>query len=387
MTIKAFAFSAQRRIAERLGISLQRSHIYESIAAACGFASYASLCADSVLDVGSPRRPSETQTTDRVVQRLRQLGITDAPAHQVGPELAAIVHEHGLHAVRIDRVIDDLSPECLADGIQDGDEEHALEDVDDAPEDGPIHLFDGGDVSEFLFAGLEEAARRGNPKAHYALSLVLLPDEEPPAGGSYWHDRQAEGVQLSGVQLEWANAHRDAKQQEQARWHHLREAARLGYPSACVDAADEFQDASFLTMIDATELRDPARASDIAAQLGQTALAKIWCATAARAGDVAAIRRMVDDFDRADLVRCWTWVHFARLLGTDLTRDEYRLVNEDGSDYDDDIGGPGYPVGSEGVELPLLDEIQDSLARTEAAVMAARCMQSAGKKKPPERVA
>ncbi|MCA8917435.1 MAG: hypothetical protein KDB90_18775, partial [Planctomycetes bacterium] len=56
MSIKAFAFSAQQRVFERCGVSLQRSHVYESVASAFGFASYAALCVDSVFDVGTPRR-------------------------------------------------------------------------------------------------------------------------------------------------------------------------------------------------------------------------------------------------------------------------------------------------------------------------------------------
>ena len=49
MTIKAFVHTTQRELKDVLGISLKRSHIYEMIAAAYGYSTYASLQADAIL--------------------------------------------------------------------------------------------------------------------------------------------------------------------------------------------------------------------------------------------------------------------------------------------------------------------------------------------------
>ena len=374
MNIKAIAFSAQQRVAERSGISLQRSHIYEALAAAFGFASYASLCADSVFDVGLPESLDSARTTERIAHRLELLGVSDTGHGQVASELAAIISDQNLNVVNIDRVIDSLLPESFQPDIDlDVRDEFDSEYDDDVPVDlVDRHLVGEWDISDFLRSSLEDAAKRGNPKAHYGLSLILNLDSDAPAISSYWHDRQLQGEQLSGVELEWANAHRVEKQREEVRLHHLREAARLGHPDACVDAAEEFQNPDFLKSAVGAQVRDPTRASEIAAALGQVDQARHWCVIAAEGGDIDAIRWMIETFDQENLMRCWTWIHFAKLLGTDLTQSRYRLVNEDGSDYDDDVGGPGFPVGTEGIELPPLDKSQDAKAYRDAAALANR---------------
>ena len=60
------------------------------------------------------------------------------------------------------------------------------------------------------------------------------------------------------------------------------------------------------------------------------------------------------------------WVYLARLLGTDLMRDEYYAINEDGTPYDDDVGGPAFVDGRDGVKLDPLDAERDAAARTAA---------------------
>jgi hypothetical protein len=59
-------------------------------------------------------------------------------------------------------------------------------------------------------------------------------------------------------------------------------------------------------------------------------------------------------------------VIFIQLLGTDLTRDDYYAINEDGSIYDDDVGGPLHVAGRGGINITPLSENQDSLARQAA---------------------
>lgn len=370
MTIKAFAFEAHRRVGTQLGASFRRSHVYESLAAAFGYASYASFSAHSVFDAASSGSPQPSQATARVGQRLLQLGFPESKAVQAAAELLACVSEHGLRAVDLDQVIDSLR-------LEDGDDDdwldsnanHGLSSVSDA--DGSPEWFPAAGVSDFLQSGLEESASRGNASAHYALSLLLRTEGEP-LGSSYWHDRQEQGEQLYGAQLEWANAFRSAREDKAARVNHLREAARLGHPDACVDAAEEFDDPSFLRAIGDGRVRNPVRASEVAAEMGSIDQAKRWCEAAAEKGDIRAISLMVERYDQADLLRRWTWVYFAQSLGTDLTENKCFLINEDGSDYDDDVGGPGFPIESEGIQLESIDENQQAVAQREAASMLER---------------
>lgn len=372
MTIKAFAFSAQQRIAERCGISLRRSHIYESLAAGFGFASYAAFCVDSVFGVGLQGRPVEPRIVDGVARRLAELGYGEALPRQIAMELTTVVSECGVRAARLDHVIDSFLSIRGTWTARDSIWEDIVDDHDDELTDNDAQLLaDDPDASAFLSSGLEDAAMRGNAKAHYALALILRTDETP-VGSSYWHDRQAQGDLLSGVQLEWASAHREAVEREAKRLRHLREAARLGHPDACVNVAEEFKEPVLLNQIAGAGVRDPVRASEVAAELGQFDHARDWCEGAAQAGDIEAVRRMIEVFDRNDLLSRWKWLHFAMLLGTDLTEDAYWLVNEDGSDYDDAVGGPGFPMGDDGIILPDLDEAQDAEARRLAGLLARR---------------
>jgi hypothetical protein len=90
---------------------------------------------------------------------------------------------------------------------------------------------------------------------------------------------------------------------------------------------------------------------------------------AAEAGDVEAMRRLIEEFDQDDLPRCWTWVYLAQLLDTDLTRDDYYAIHEDGSDYDDDVGGPMFVADQEGIKLRPLSKDEDAIARHHAQAL------------------
>jgi hypothetical protein len=100
--------------------------------------------------------------------------------------------------------------------------------------------------------------------------------------------------------------------------------------------------------------------------MGRTADAKHWLTIAAESGDTDAMLQLIEEYDHADLQRCWAWVYLSRLVGTDLTQDAHYAINEDGSDYDDDVCGPAYVAGRDGVELEPLGPEQDATARLAA---------------------
>lgn len=104
-----------------------------------------------------------------------------------------------------------------------------------------------------------------------------------------------------------------------------------------------------------------------AAKLGQRAEGGITYAVLA---DVdKQVRELIEGYDRLNLQQCWTWFYLAELLGTDLAKDEYRAINEDGSSYDDDVGGPAYVSGRGGVELEPIDSEQGAAARRAATAL------------------
>ena len=150
---------------------------------------------------------------------------------------------------------------------------------------------------------------------------------------------------------------------------HLREASRLGNEDALLDLADHFDDPSFFDEGCKGENHDPLRVAEIAENLDRLHDVYDWLTKAAEAGDTEAMRRLIEEFDQNDLQRCWSWVYLAQLLDTDLTRDDYYAIHEDGSVYDDDIGGPMYVDGREGIKLPTLSDVQDVLARQTAKAL------------------
>nr|MBP8141493.1 hypothetical protein [Acidovorax sp.] len=50
----------------------------------------------------------------------------------------------------------------------------------------------------------------------------------------------------------------------------------------------------------------------------------------------------------------------------DLSKDAHYAITEDGSEYDDDVGGPAYAAGRDGVDLDPLSAEQDAVARQAA---------------------
>lgn len=85
----------------------------------------------------------------------------------------------------------------------------------------------------------------------------------------------------------------------------------------------------------------------------------------AESGDTDAVLQLIEECDHGDLERCWKWVYLSRLVGTDLTQDAHYAINEDGSDYDD-VGGPAYVAGRDGVDLEPLAPEQGVAARLAA---------------------
>jgi hypothetical protein len=68
------------------------------------------------------------------------------------------------------------------------------------------------------------------------------------------------------------------------------------------------------------------------------------------------LAKLMESWHADDPLKVWTWFHYAKLLGKDLTQGDYRAIHEDGSSYDDDVGGPMFVDGVDGIELPTADE-------------------------------
>ncbi len=79
------------------------------------------------------------------------------------------------------------------------------------------------------------------------------------------------------------------------------------------------------------------------------------------------MRRLIEDFEHGDVGRSWKWFYLALMLGTDLTESYLQAFHDGGNSadeiYDDDVGGPLYVAGDEGIDLKPLDEEKKHEAR------------------------
>jgi hypothetical protein len=114
--------------------------------------------------------------------------------------------------------------------------------------------------------------------------------------------------------------------------HHLRAAGALGHEAALLEMAERFGDPAFFerpTDFSRASTRPMPRMSpNISVGARMPGVGE---RIAAQQGDTEAMRELIEGYDRLNLQQCWTWFYLAELLGTDLAKDEYRAINEDGS--------------------------------------------------------
>jgi hypothetical protein len=365
MTTKELAYSIQYQLEAKTGATFKRTHVHELLAASFGFNSHAALCVGAVLSATTIPGRRLPDHLDQLGRRCLDLGYPPEVALKVTHVLPASLAEQNLGAIRIDDLV-----ACLRRVTGRAD---ALE-TDVENDDGGVgetELEVDALSSSILLEGLSSAAVKGSAEAHYALALLHSPSDDdfdaPEVGADYWYNEAKRGRILSGIELEWANAHAARLARKASYEQHLREAGRLGHQHALFELAERFGDTSFFDRADHPLDVDPVRVAEVAEALERRDDARRWLAVAAKQGDVEAMRRLIEEYDRDDLQQCWTWFYLADLLGTDLSEDEHEAINEDGSPYDDDVGGPVYLGGVDGVELEPMSPERDAAARRRAA--------------------
>lgn len=363
MTIKHHAYNLHAAL-KTAGIGdVTRSQVHELIAAGCGYATYASFASQCVLcdvpwaDAGAP--PS----APRISARCVELGLDAEAARQV----AAVAHTYlgSLpHApVRLEALI------ASADEDDPDDHDEWSQWVADRIY-WPLLVDDGDLAGRFpvLVAELEARADRGLAIAHLALARLLqdaasVGEEDDARFGRELASRGSwTSPPVPIAQCDGSFAHIVAKHR-----HHLLAAARAGDRRALLETAERYSDPGMLDLGEPADV-DPIRMADLARSAGRPDVEREWLTKAAREGDIAAMADLIEYFD-IPLLEAWTWVHLSRLLGEDLSEDRHIAINEDGSDYDFDIGGPAYVGGRDGIELPPLSNGDDAIAVREARVL------------------
>ena len=112
---------------------------------------------------------------------------------------------------------------------------------------------------------------------------------------------------------------------------------------------------------------------------GRRDLASQACRRAALGGDPEAIELMIAEYDAGSAVHAWGWIYFAETRDIVLDGLEPRAyaVHEDGSSYDDDVGGPMYAAEEEGRRPAPLAPSEDAQARDFASQLVAEASKHA----------
>lgn len=331
----------------------KRSHVYELIAARFGFKTYAALAASHLLYAADGALSPGRKVVAAVQQRCRDLGYPETVLTAMG---AAVVD--ALVAQQIDAV---SLPDLLA-ALESGDDDLSSEDDTDEWADEEAFL----SAPELLLGQLEERAAAGQPDAHYGLSRLCRSLAAREGGIENWWRQGQNGAVLSPVEQEWAEAHARAQVYLVRAETHLQTAARLGSGPARLALARQSGDVSILTDENGLTNVSPARVAHLASKLGREAEAVRWQIRGAAAGDVALMRTLLEN-ETGSLAERWVWVYLAEHLGEEVLAGDLHAIHEDGSAYDDDVGGPMEVVGDVEIVLERLSPDEDRVARAEAA--------------------
>jgi len=340
MTIKEFAYSAQQHLQAQTGQSFKRTHIYELLAASFRYSSFAALCAESVIIQGEKNYNISLKHNPEIRNRCIELGYPAEVANILSESFPSFIDELQISIVNITELKSTINEQYMDDNDL---------------------------ISPELIAGLEFAAGGGNNAlAHYGLALIHGFNDDgfgEEVGSNYWYNQGKNGRILTGVEKEFADEYKNKMANDEKYEFHLREAGRLGNEGALLDLAERFDDPAFFEKVKPSSDHDSRRVVDIAESLGRDNDLHAWLTIAAESGDIYAMRRLIEEYDQNDLVRCWTWMYLSQLLETDLSKDDNQAINEDGSSYDDDVGGPMFVDCQQGINLRPLNIEQDTIAR------------------------
>lgn len=371
MTIKQYAFQVHAYLLARGSASLTRGQVHELLAAAAGFATHAAFHHQAAWCDVAWRDAGLAPDEDRVIQRSLHFGLSPDEAARVAQSLVSFLDASGYAPVRFEELITALA----------SDEDEWAE-ADEA-ESGVVSEwlsialitrmqegFDGllGELP-LLLEGLEAAAARGISAAHLATAYMLKPyaglsDEDDRRFGRELHRHGQWWAEPVGFAEITPGADRFVRVVAKHRYH-LLAAARGRNRRAMLLTAKRYGDPGALEL-DPSDEMDPYAKANLANAHGHSELAFQWLTELAREGDVSAMRVLIEDRGETPL-RAWVWMHLSRLLDRDLSRDWHEAINEDGTSYDDDVGGPAYVGGVSGIELAPLAAEEDRPAKEEAA--------------------
>lgn len=390
MTMKELAHGAQRALQTRASSNLKRGHVYELLAAAFGFSSWAAFLTVSVLaDGGVGHAPAGGLPS--LIGRAVQLQYASRAASGMAGALLDFLRERQVSFVRWSELDHILVP---MEGVDNDDplddEDQWDEDNESAPVSASISLTrDRLRQSKLLLDSLEHAAQAPNPRAHHVLAALYRCERPNP----YLYEESLKGRSLTAVERRWVDEYLRLEPQFRLYEAHLKAAALGGLRAAALEYAAAFDSQEFFKLAERLSGDvDPVRMARIAPTAESRAM---WLRKAAEQGSTSALEelaykgdpwaeeRLAESGDpqwlrsaaeraltEGDPVKAWVWQYLALAHGEDLTVSTMAAYHDgglrDGEFYDSDFGGPLYAAGDEELQLPNLLEGEHRTANARA---------------------
>lgn len=364
MTIKEQAYRAHAFLHEHGITSLKRSHIHELLAATVGYSTYAAFQHDATWCEVPFNLINMEPDIGSLQARSTELGLSVDEGSQITEALPSFLQSAGYAPVRFEALITALDGcEADPDWI-----DWVWTYLVQPARTGLKFYFEHYPV---LLEGLEAAAKRGVSSAHLAIAKLLESEADLYGDDGERLKRQVmrEAVWTTPF-VGFADIGADWHSLEGKYRHHLFEAAHGGDVEALMEAAERYGNPAILDLAP-SEAWDPMSIAYFAAEHRNKDKQRYWLTIAAEQGDIDAMRKLIWEHDEP-LAQAWVWMHLSQMLDHDLSQDRYTAINEDGSPYDDDVGGPLFVGGHEGVELDELPADADRIAYQTAAELFAR---------------
>lgn len=388
MTIKELAYSTQQLIQTTTGCDFKRTHFYELLAASFGYKSSASFNTDMLWCNHVPRAPLPELTPD-LVGRAVQLGYPQSNTETIAKCVVDQARANTVSFIGLSELMEILRPDPLLDyeddwGIDLEDEEDDDDDFEFPSKHSILKQKNRLLTSELLMESLEQSSFGGNSLAHFAIAEIYRCTRP----NSYLSDEARKGRVLNSVEQGWVEGYEKSLEQFKKFRTHMRQAALGGIHDAAREyialfseehasemaavgeSAVEAQNISYHAepQREMETLREAAKNGSFKAIESLASKGELWAIEKlAETGNIDAIWDLAQMEMQSDLVKAWSWVYVAKMLGTDFTESNMRAYHEgglyDGQEYDDDSGGPLYVAGDEGMDLTPLKPKQDLAAQ------------------------
>ncbi len=380
-SLSSLFFNLAQECAQHSGVRVQRTHVYQLVAAAMGYGSWESFRMQCVLTDGVGDKPPLEPSS--LAGRARQLGLNGQTDVVVGA-LATSLQTRDIRALKHS----DLSSLMLQHGrwpVRGSWEFKASDPSDywDSPDsdDSDIDDSDAFDwlgalrSSPILRASLLERAASGDKNSHLWLA-ALLRCQKP---NSYLHEEAERGRLLNTTEQGMRDRYLRDRPAFDLYQNHLRAAAESGIALAAIECAlvfgedqwlanADYQDNPELLLSAAENCGDDAQATSFllrGSELGHEQALEHLAAQEhpaglehmAKLGDRDALVKMATHaLEEHNPHQAWMWQIVAQGYGLDLQDDSANAYHSEGPHanelYDEDLGGPLHVIELETVELP-----------------------------------